>query len=162
MFLCIRSSFLDLISKIIEGHYFIWQLSVVTSCQLVYRIDVAHPTDGRHASAKTGKKRHTKAVQCQAEDGSGVWRTSWGTSRKEEKKGVEFYCWSLAGLLTHVKGSSHSWVWPLASSCSLLEFRWEYGRGRPLHDHNLSLFNPAIRTTPFRVSEITKRTIFNP
>ena len=79
MFLCICSSFLDLICKIIKGHYFIWQLSVVTSCHLFYRIDVAHPTDGRHASANRGKKRHTMAVRSQTEDGSGICRTSRGT-----------------------------------------------------------------------------------
>jgi hypothetical protein len=79
VFQCIRPSFLDLICKIIEGHYFIWKLTVVTSCQLVYRIDVAHPADGRRASANSGKKRHKMAVQRQTGDGSGVWRTSRGT-----------------------------------------------------------------------------------
>jgi hypothetical protein len=51
-------------------------------------------------------------------------------------------------------------VSPLASSYSLLEFHLKYGRGRELHDHNLSLFNPAIRTTPIRLSEIIKRILF--
>jgi len=33
------------ISDLTEGHYFIWQLSFVTSCQVVYRINTAHWLD---------------------------------------------------------------------------------------------------------------------
>jgi hypothetical protein len=33
------------ISDLIEGHYLIWQLSFVTSCQVVYHINTAHSGD---------------------------------------------------------------------------------------------------------------------
>jgi hypothetical protein len=104
------------------------------------------------------------AVRCQTEDGSGVWRTSRGTvgsvllSFQEAGK-------KRCGVLMLIVGwsnekcqgrSTHLYVWQLADSYSLLQFRWEYGRGRELHEHNLSLLNPAIRTTHFRVSEINK------
>ena len=158
VFLCIRSSLLDFISKIIQDHYFIWQLSVVTSCQLVYRIDVAHPTDGRHASSNSGKKQQTVFFQCQTKDWPVLWRITRSTIgsvllslHKADKKRFRVSQLTVRwfSLLTLVKGSWHSWVWSLASSYSLPEVCWKDGAGLQLHDLELTLFNPAIRRAPF-------------
>ena len=113
MFLCLCYSFLDLISKIIQSHYFIRQLLVVTSCQFIYRIEIAHPTDGgthRRTAARSDtlwlsnvRQRMDPEFGVHHEAQSDLFCCPY---RKREESGVEFCM--LAGLLTHVKGSSHS------------------------------------------------------
>ena len=41
---------------IFQGHYFIWQLSFVTSCQLIYHINIAHSANCSYMQQSSGQK----------------------------------------------------------------------------------------------------------